>query len=61
MFDKIAVLPIDQMLDDLRQALASLRALLESQDLRGAVSVLPWRVGRDCGGVGHHRPNPERT
>jgi len=30
-------------------------------DLRGAVSVLPWRVGRDCGGVGHLRPNPERT
>ncbi len=35
--DKLAALPVDQMLEDLRQALFSLRALLESRDLKGAI------------------------
>ncbi len=35
--DKLAALPVDQMLDDLRQALRSLRTLLDSPDLKGAV------------------------
>jgi paraquat-inducible protein B len=35
---KLAELPLDQMLEDVRQALQSLRTLLESDDLRGAIS-----------------------
>ncbi len=35
--DKLASLPVGQMLEDLRQALGSLRALLDSRDLRGAL------------------------
>jgi paraquat-inducible protein B len=35
--DKLAALPVDQMLEDLRQALGSLRALLDSRDLRGSL------------------------
>jgi paraquat-inducible protein B len=37
-FDKLGDLPLDQMLEDVRQALRSLRALLESEDLKGAVA-----------------------
>src|SRR5262249_6798310 len=37
-FDKVADLPMDQMLEDLRKALQSLRQLLESPDLKGAVA-----------------------
>lgn len=36
--DKVADLPIDQMLEDLRKALQSLRVLLESPDLQGAIA-----------------------
>jgi paraquat-inducible protein B len=36
-FDKLAELPLDQMLDDVRKALQSLRELLESPDIRGAL------------------------
>jgi paraquat-inducible protein B len=36
--EKLAELPIDQMLEDVRQALQSLRTLLESEDLKGAIS-----------------------
>ncbi len=36
--DKLAELPIDEMLEDVRQALQSLRSILESDDLKGAVS-----------------------
>jgi paraquat-inducible protein B len=35
--DKIAALPADEMLEDLREALRSLRTLLESPDLKGAI------------------------
>lgn len=35
---KLAELPLDQMLEDVRQALQSLRTLLESEDLKGALS-----------------------
>jgi paraquat-inducible protein B len=35
---KLAELPLDQMLEDIRQALRSLRATLESEDLKGALS-----------------------
>ncbi len=35
--DKIASLPVDQMLEDLRQALRSLRTILDSRDLKGAI------------------------
>jgi paraquat-inducible protein B len=35
---KLADLPVDRMLEDLRQALQSLRALLESPDLKGAIA-----------------------
>ena len=35
---KLAELPIDQMLEDVRQALQSLRTILESEDLKGAIS-----------------------
>ncbi len=35
--DKLAALPVDQMLEDLRQALRSLRTILDSRDLRGAI------------------------
>jgi paraquat-inducible protein B len=37
-FAKLAELPVDQMLEDIRQALQSLRTLLESEDLKGAIS-----------------------
>jgi paraquat-inducible protein B len=37
-FAKLAELPLDQMLEDIRQALQSLRTLLESEDLKGAIS-----------------------
>ena len=37
-FEKIAELPLDQMLDDLRKALQSLRELLDSRDLKGTVA-----------------------
>jgi paraquat-inducible protein B len=36
--EKLAELPIDQMLEDVRQALQSLRTILESEDLKGALS-----------------------
>jgi phospholipid/cholesterol/gamma-HCH transport system substrate-binding protein len=36
--DKLAELPIDEMLEDVRQALQSLRSILESEDLKGAIS-----------------------
>jgi paraquat-inducible protein B len=36
-FDKLAELPLDQMLDDVRKALQSLRELLESPDIPGAL------------------------
>jgi paraquat-inducible protein B len=36
--EKLAELPLDQMLEDVRQALLSLRATLESEDLKGALS-----------------------
>jgi len=36
--EKLAELPIDQMLEDARQALQSLRTILESEDLKGAIS-----------------------
>lgn len=36
--EKLAELPIDQMLEDVRQALQSLRTILESEDLKGAIS-----------------------
>jgi paraquat-inducible protein B len=36
-FDKLADLPLDQMLEDVRKALQSLRELLESPDIRGAL------------------------
>jgi paraquat-inducible protein B len=35
--EKLAELPLDQMLDDVRTALKSLRELLESPDIRGAL------------------------
>jgi paraquat-inducible protein B len=35
---KLAELPLDQMLDDIREALQSLRSILESDDLKGAIS-----------------------
>jgi paraquat-inducible protein B len=35
--DKLAALPVDQMLEDLRHALQSLRALLDSRELKGAI------------------------
>jgi phospholipid/cholesterol/gamma-HCH transport system substrate-binding protein len=35
---KLAELPLDQMLDDVRSALQSLRTTLESDDFRGAIS-----------------------
>jgi paraquat-inducible protein B len=38
LIEKLAELPIDQMLEDVRQALQSLRTLLESEDLKGALS-----------------------
>ena len=36
--NKLAELPIDQMLEDVRKALQSLRSILESEDLKGAIS-----------------------
>jgi paraquat-inducible protein B len=36
--NELAELPIDEMLEDFRQALQSLRSLLESEDLKGAIS-----------------------
>ncbi len=36
--EKLAELPIDQMLEDVRLALQSLRSILESEDLKGAVA-----------------------
>ena len=36
--EKLAELPIDQMLEDVRKALQSLRTILESEDLKGAIS-----------------------
>jgi len=36
-FEKLAELPLDQMLEDVRKALQSLRELLESPDIRGAL------------------------
>jgi paraquat-inducible protein B len=36
--EKIAELPVDRMLEDLRQALQSLHALLDSPDLRGTLA-----------------------
>jgi paraquat-inducible protein B len=36
--EKLAELPIDEMLEDVRQALQSLRTILESEDLKGAIS-----------------------
>ena len=38
LINKLAELPIDQMLEDGRKALQSLRSILESEDLRGAIS-----------------------
>ncbi len=38
LLDKLAELPIEEILDDLQKALQSLRTLLDSSDLRGAVS-----------------------
>jgi paraquat-inducible protein B len=35
--EKLAELPIDQMLEDVRLALQSLRTILESEDLKGAI------------------------
>ena len=35
---KLAELPLDQMLDDVRKALQSLRSILESEDLKGTIS-----------------------
>lgn len=37
LLDKLAELPIEDILDDLRKAMQSLRALLDSPDLKGAV------------------------
>lgn len=37
-FEKVADLPMDQMLEDLRKALQSLRQVMESPDLKGAVA-----------------------
>jgi paraquat-inducible protein B len=37
-FDKLADLPLDQMLEDVRKALQSLREVLSSPDLRGAMA-----------------------
>jgi paraquat-inducible protein B len=37
-FDKLADLPLDQMLEDLRKALQSLRELLSSPDLKGTLA-----------------------
>jgi paraquat-inducible protein B len=36
--NELAELPIDEMLQDVRQALQSLRSILESEDLKGAIS-----------------------
>jgi paraquat-inducible protein B len=36
--NELAELPIDEMLEDFRQALQSLRSLLESEDLKGAIA-----------------------
>jgi paraquat-inducible protein B len=36
--EKLAELPIDEMLEDVRQALQSLRTILESEDLKGTIS-----------------------
>jgi len=36
--EKLAELPLDQMLEDMRLALQSLRSILESDDLKGAIS-----------------------
>ena len=36
--EKLAELPLDQMLEDVRKALQSLRTILESEDLKGAIS-----------------------
>ena len=36
--NELAELPIDEMLEDVRQALQSLRSILESEDLKGAIS-----------------------
>jgi paraquat-inducible protein B len=36
--DKLAELPLERMLDDLRQALQSLRAILDSPDVKGALA-----------------------
>jgi paraquat-inducible protein B len=38
LIEKLAELPIDQMLEDVRQALQSLRTILESEDLKGTLS-----------------------
>ncbi len=35
---KLSELPLDEMLDDIRKALQSLRSILESDDLKGAIS-----------------------
>jgi paraquat-inducible protein B len=37
-FEKLAELPLDQMLEDVRKALQSLRELLSSPDLKGAIA-----------------------
>jgi paraquat-inducible protein B len=36
--EKLAELPIDEMLEDVRKALQSLRTILESEDLKGAIA-----------------------
>lgn len=38
LLEKIAELPVDRMLEDLRQALQSLRAILDSRDLRATLA-----------------------
>jgi paraquat-inducible protein B len=38
LIQKLAELPIDQMLEDVRKALQSLRTILESEDLKGAIA-----------------------
>ena len=66
-FAKLAELPLDQMLEDVRKALQSLREVLSSPDLKGALagahratrSLEPTLADARAAIAGRARPDPE--
>ena len=62
-FDKLAELPLDEMMEDVRKAIRSVREVVEAPELRGAIRKADRAMGELCpdprGGAPHGRPRAE--